>query len=141
MLIVLEGVDGVGKSTIARKLARILNARIIHCTKDTPNDYRYFHHILDAATSENVIADRFCYGQFVYQAQEDRKLSKEDLYHLEIAMLARGAKVIYVTAQEKTIEERLNKRNEIPMHPVKELMKRFDEVMGNSTLQIEIWRT
>ena len=51
MLIVLEGVDGVGKSTIARKLARILNARIIHCTKDTPNDYRYFHHILDAATN------------------------------------------------------------------------------------------
>nr|DAU82217.1 MAG TPA: TMPK protein [Caudoviricetes sp.] len=141
MLIVLEGVDGVGKSTIARKLARILNARIIHCTKDTPNDYHYFHHILDAATNENVIADRFCYGQFVYQAPEDRKLSKEDLYHLETSMLAHGAKVIYVTAQEKTIEERLNKRNETPMYPVKELMKRFDEVMGNSTLQIEIWRT
>ena len=141
MLIVLEGVDGVGKSTIARKLARILNARIIHCTKDTPNDYRYFHRILDAATDENVIADRFCYGQFVYQTPEERKLSKEDLYHLETAMLARGAKVIYVTAQEKTIEERLNKRNETPMYPVKELMKRFDEVMGNSTLQIEIWRT
>ena len=74
MLIVLEGVDGVGKSTIARKLARILNARIIHCTKDTPNDYRYFHRILDAATSENVIDDRFCYGQFVYQAPEARYL-------------------------------------------------------------------
>jgi thymidylate kinase len=141
MLIVLEGADGVGKSTIAKRLARILNARIIHCTKDTPNDLAYFRSILYASEEQHIIADRFCYGQFVYQSEEERKLTQDELYRLEADMLNMGAKVIYVTASEKTIEARLNKRNEIPMYPVKELLERFDTVMKQSTLQIEIWRT
>lgn len=141
MLIVLEGADGVGKSTIAKRLARILNARIIHCTKDTPNDLTYFRSILYASEEQHIIADRFCYGQFVYQSEEERKLTQDELYRLEADMLNMGAKVIYVTASEKTIEARLNKRNEIPMYPVKELLERFDTVMKQSTLQIEIWRT
>lgn len=141
MLIVLEGADGVGKSTIAKRLARILNARIIHCTKDTPNDLAYFRSILYASEEQHIIADRFCYGQFVYQSEEERKLTQDELYRLEADVLNMGAKVIYVTASEKTIEARLNKRNEIPMYPVKELLERFDTVMKQSTLQIEIWRT
>ena len=141
MLIVLEGADGVGKSTIAKRLARILNARIIHCTKDTPNDLAYFRSILYASEEQHIIADRFCYGQFVYQSEEERKLTQDELYRLEADMRNMGAKVIYVTASEKTIEARLNKRNEIPMYPVKELLERFDTVMKQSTLQIEIWRT
>lgn len=141
MLIILEGADGAGKSTIAKRLARILNARIIHCTKDTPNDLAYFRSILYASEEQHIIADRFCYGQFVYQSEEERKLTRDELYRLEADMLNMGAKVIYVTASEKTIEARLNKRNEIPMYPVKELLERFDTVMKQSTLQIEIWRT
>lgn len=141
MLIILEGADGAGKSTIAKRLARILNARIIHCTKDTPNDLAYFRSILYASEEQHIIADRFCYGQFVYQSEEERKLTQDELYRLEADMLNMGAKVIYVTASEKTIEARLNKRNEIPMYPVKELLERFDTVMKQSTLQIEIWRT
>lgn len=141
MLIILEGPDGAGKSTIARRLARILNAKIIHCTKDTPNDAEYFYRILSAADHQNIIADRFCYGQFVYQSEKERKLTKAELYRLETEFLNHGAKVIYVTAQEKTIQERLNKRKEVPMHPVKELLDRFDTLMKESTLQIEVWRT
>lgn len=141
MLIILEGADGAGKSTIAKRLARILNARIIHCTKDTPNDLAYFRSILYASEEQHIIADRFCYGQFVYQSEEERKLTRDELYRLEADMLNMGAKVIYVTASEKTIEARLDKRNEIPMYPVKELLERFDTVMKQSTLQIEIWRT
>ena len=141
MLIILEGADGAGKSTIAKRLARILNARIIHCTKDTPNDLAYFRSILYASEERHIIADRFCYGQFVYQSEEERKLTQDELYRLEADMLNMGAKVVYVTASEKTIETRLNKRNEIPMYPVKELLERFDTVMKQSTLQIEIWRT
>ena len=141
MLIILEGADGAGKSTIAKRLARILNARIIHCTKDTPNDLAYFRSILYASEEQHIIADRFCYGQFVYQSEEERKLTQDELYRLEADMLNMGAKVVYVTASEKTIETRLNNRNEIPMYPVKELLERFDTVMKQSTLQIEIWRT
>lgn len=141
MLIILEGPDGAGKSTIARRLARILNARIIHCTKDTPNDMSYFYNILNASEGQNIIADRFCYGQFVYQDEKERRLTKAELYRLEAEFLNHGAKVIYVTAQEKTIQDRLNKRNETPMYPVHELIERFDALMKESTLQIEVWRT
>lgn len=141
MLIILEGPDGAGKSTIARRLARILNAKIIHCTKDTPNSYDYFKSILLAAEHKNIIADRFCYGQFVYQSEEERRLTLEQLYKLESWFLHFDAKVIYVTASENTITNRLQKRGEEPMLPVSEMIHRFDEVMGKSTLQVEYWRT
>lgn len=141
MLIILEGADGVGKSTIAKRLARILNAKIVHCTKDTPNDLAYFRSILYASEDQHIIADRFCYGQFVYQPEEERKLTREELYRLESDMLGLGAKVVYVTASPNTIQARLDKRSEVPMYPVEELLERFDRVMGESTLQVEIWRT
>ena len=66
MLIVLEGCDGSGKTTVARNLQNILpDAEIIHCTRETPNDYSFFWHLIQASKDRHIIADRFCYGQFV----------------------------------------------------------------------------
>lgn len=140
MLIILEGPDGVGKTTIAKRLARILNGKIVHCTKDTPNDMSYFRSILYASEEQFIIADRFCYGQFVYQSEEERKLTQEDLYRLEAEMLSYGAKVVYVKASPKTIASRLNKRGEIPLLTPEEMIATFDYVMSKITLPIEIWR-
>ena len=138
MLIVLEGCDGSGKTTLANKLAAILDAEIIHCTTETPNDYSFFSQIIAMAEKRNIIADRFCYGQFVYQKPEERKLDSVDLYHLELYMMNTGAKVIYVYCDEDTIKERLDKRGEIPIRPVGEILSTYSSVFSKSLLPIKI---
>lgn len=136
MLVVLEGCDGAGKSTLAEFLAKLLNADIVHCTAETPNDYEFFDNIISAAITKNIIADRFCYGQFVYQEKEDRRLSKADLRILETRMLEADGKVILVTAPEDVILARLASRGEITHMPVKDILSRFEKVMSKSILPV-----
>lgn len=145
MLIILEGCDGTGKTTLAKSLQNIIGGEIIHCHSRTPNTYEFFHSIIEASYCKNIIADRFCYGQFVYQTEEERQqkgwLTKEELYKLEVEMLAAGAKVIHVVADPEEIEERLAYRNEEPMHPVKTILCRFSGLFYDSLLPIISWTT
>lgn len=62
MLIVLEGCDGSGKTTLAKMLATLFDASIVHCTTKTPNDYEYFRRIIESSKTKNIIADRFAMG-------------------------------------------------------------------------------
>ena len=142
MLIVLEGCDGSGKTTLANFLSKLLDAQIIHCTKETPNDYGFFDTIIKAAESRNLIADRWCYGQFVYQSEDERPLgdrmhyAKENLKKLETKMLIGNVKVIFVAAPDDVIKKRLEARAETPINEltVEEIQNRFRELKNNSLL-------
>lgn len=141
MLIVLEGCDGVGKTTIARNLAKVLDARIIHCTAKTPNDYKFFKSIIDASRYQNIIADRFCYGQFVYQNEKERALTHAELTQLELDMAEAGAKVIHVHAPVQEVESRLRYRQEKTELSVEEIMDRFIDVFEHSLEKPMLWWT
>ena len=142
MLIVLEGCDGSGKTTIANNLKAIMpNAEIIHCTTETPNDFEFFKALITASAHRDIIADRFCYGQFVYQSPEERKLTPEALYALEVGMIGVGAKVIHVTAPVSTIKERLSWRQENTMHPVEEITDRYINLFERTLIKPHLWWT
>lgn len=127
MLIILEGCDGVGKTTLANMLKSALDdAEIIHCNVDTPNTYDFFKRIVQAAGKKNIIADRFCYGQFVYNEEEDRPLSYvsndtgdvyDNPYHglhkLETYMidLPYSVKLVYVYCDPETAAQRIIERD------------------------------
>ena len=83
MLIILEGCDGTGKTTLANMLKPLLGAEIVHCTTQTPNTYGFFNNIIYAAQKKHIIVDRFCYSQFVYQEEEDRPLALHEIYPLD----------------------------------------------------------
>jgi thymidylate kinase len=140
MLIVLEGCDGSGKTTIANNLKAILpNAEIIHCTTETPNNFEFFRGLIIASKERDIIADRFCYGQFVYQTPEERKLTPEELTALEVGMLGAGAKVIHVTAPVDTIRERLSWRKE--ECPVSVITDRYCELFEKTLIKPQLWWT
>ena len=142
MLIVLEGCDGSGKTTIAHNLKAVMpNAEIIHCTTDTPNDFEFFKTLILASQNRDIIADRFCYGQFVYQKPEERHLTPEQLYALEVGMISAGAKVIHVTAPVKTIKARLGWRKEEPMHTVEEITGRYIDLFESTLIKPHLWWT
>lgn len=95
--IIVEGIDGAGKTTYINNLIKNnpdMNYEIVHCTRHTPNDFDYFYTIL--CSNKNIIFDRFMYGQFIYQAVEDRKLSIRELLELEDLIAEHGFEVIYV---------------------------------------------
>lgn len=125
MLIVLEGCDATGKTTLANLLGKTFNADVVHCTTSTPNTFTFFRDLLYASERQNIIADRFCYGQFVYQDENERPIyegyegdtiyaSWGALYALEAQMLSHGAKVIYTYSSIDKISDRMIARGENP---------------------------
>lgn len=73
MKFILEGIDGAGKSTLARKIQEtfnFMNFDIVHCTRETQNNYEYFEKLL--LSEENLILDRAWIGQMIYQTEDER---------------------------------------------------------------------
>lgn len=159
MLIALEGCDATGKTTLAKLLAKLYNAEIVHCTTETPNTYKFFSELLYAADRRNIICDRFCYGQFVYQDEGDRPLalhkrypvggdadgtyvdnSWEALTELEIEMIGQGAKVIYTWANPNTIADRMISRGENPKD-VGRILKGYEDLWSRTLIQPVVFKT
>lgn len=142
MLFVLEGCDGSGKTTVAHHLKNILpGAEIIHCTRQTPNNMDFFESLIKAADQRDIIADRFCYGQFVYQEPHERNLSESDLVKLETMMLEHNARVIHVTASVGEIEDRLVFRGEKTDIPVRDICDRYLNLFENTLIKPYLWWT
>lgn len=129
MLIVLEGCDGSGKSTLVDLLKSIArdpeDIEVIHATRETPNDIEWFSKIMDDAKTRNIIMDRAFWGQFVYQKPNERKLGFNDLSNLERRLAEEGGKLIYVYSPERVIARRLRLRNETPSLPIRSLLRRY----------------
>lgn len=143
MLIVLEGCDGVGKTTVANELAKKLEggAEIIHCTRETPNTYEYFQNLIYRGQKENIILDRAMYGQFVYQEHNERNLTMEQLHKLEQYMEVTKARVFYVVADRKTILDRLAARQEKLSLPIETILSRYEKIFANANTRIYVWDT
>lgn len=153
MLYVIEGCDATGKTTLANMLSPLLDAQIVHCTTKTPNNFKFFNELIYAAREVNIVADRFCYGQFVYQDSEYRPLKPdlsderypfadewEALYDLETRMLSQGTKLIYVTADAGVIAERMIARGENP-NGIDEILNGYKELWKHTLIQPIYFRT
>lgn len=157
MLIALEGCDATGKTTLAKLLAKLYNAEIVHCTTETPNTFAFFDSLIYAANNKNIICDRFCYGQFVYQDEGDRPLagyklhpineheryvddSWEALRMLEIDMLTNDVKVIYTWANPNTIADRMISRGENPKD-VGRILRGYEDLWSRTLIQPVVFKT
>jgi thymidylate kinase len=142
MLIVLEGCDGTGKTTLAQSLQQVIpDCEILHFTSRTPNTFEYFKSVVEASKKRNIIADRFCYGQFVYQDPKDRWMTESELRNLEVLMVEAGARVIHVCASSLEVSKRLSCRHEATKIPVDVIMDRFQDVFGESLITPIVWWT
>lgn len=141
MMIVLEGIDGVGKTTLANLLSKIYNAGIIHATRETPNDWAWFSEIMDLAKDRNIIADRFFWGQFVYQNPEERNLNWEQLRELEHRLNQEDGKMIYVTADPVDIAIRLGSRAEVLSLPLDTLKARYQLCVNTADCPVIVYNT
>ena len=102
--IIIEGVDGSGKTTICEDLQakyreQGIEYKIVHLTRNTTNNLDMFIDYL--SSPENMIFDRFYVGQYVYQTSKERKkkhwLSIGDLGYLETAIEFKNCELYYIS--------------------------------------------
>ena len=108
MNIVIEGCDGTGKTTLAKFLAESLGLYYWH--ESTPRSFGEYESMLK---SGGVVFDRFCFGQFVYNEPQDRKMNLEGLKALvKDVFPATNTLLIYVDCSTEEIIKRLIARGE-----------------------------
>lgn len=129
MNIVLEGCDGTGKSTIAKHLAERFNLYYWH--ESQPRTFEEYCQMLGGAGARGIVFDRFCFGQFVYNAPEERKLTLGELKKLVTGVFAQtGTILLYVDAKTNTIINRLIQRGEGDPKQTTEMEKWIKNIRG-----------
>ena len=116
MKIILEGVDGAGKTTLAKILADRYGLDICHCTQNDAADYDFYRQTL---RKENIVWDRHTLGELIYPKIFNRKqqISTEDARLVMHYAKEEGVKVLVLTANVITLQIRLNNR-QVPENPL-----------------------
>lgn len=108
MNIVIEGCDGTGKSTLAKFLAERFGLYYWH--ESAPRSFDEYCQMLK---SGGVVFDRFCFGQFVYNEPQDRKMNEQALGALVRDIFPKtNTLLIYVDCSTDEIIKRLIARGE-----------------------------
>lgn len=110
--IILEGCDGVGKTTLARILANKYDLDICHCTQNDVPVYPFYYGTL---LKNDVVWDRHSLGELIYpeifkRPQMLNEFEFNDLHeHMEILKV----KIVVLTCDSKILKQRLlNRGNE-----------------------------
>lgn len=116
MKIILEGVDGAGKTTLAKILAERYGLDVVHCTQHDAADYDFYRQTL---RKENVVWDRHTLGELIYPRIFDRKqqIGTEDARLIMHYARQENVKVIVLTADLPVLYERLVDRK-VAEHPL-----------------------
>ena len=119
MNIIIEGPDGVGKSTLVTKLKEHYNIDSIRLSYKDPKDINFYGRILEKT---DCIFDRQFLSEIVYAPIFGREcqLSWDDVYKLHEKTKELGIKIFILDADTDEILNRINKRGD-----------EFEEVKNN----------
>lgn len=121
MKIIIEGCDGTGKTTIAKKLAKKYKCDVIHMTSKDPKDFNFYSQSL---RKTKAIYDRNFISELIYP-----KVFKRDSVAIttdEFKLLLKHAKeedvlIVILTASRYDISTRLHERTNEP----EEILKKY----------------
>lgn len=117
MIIIIEGPDGSGKTSLANRLSRQTGYKIIHRTQPKTEEDKaimmdeYFRVI---RSRENMIFDRCWYSEMVYGPvmRDASVISYSQMYDLERRLMETGAMIIYCTDAKQVLWARCQERGE-----------------------------
>jgi thymidylate kinase len=121
LLIILEGVDGAGKTTFANGLLDELKdhraTELLHRGPITTHPLIEYELSLDAyrpMNGKHIICDRWHWGELIYGPlyRGESKVQQPDMRHIELFLMSRGALVVLMCASRTEIHRRLDKRGE-----------------------------
>ena len=108
MRLVVDGCDGVGKTTIAKMLCSNYGLDYAHCTNRDPTDWNFYSNII---RKDDILWDRHCVSELVYP----RFFGREQLMsfqQVELLVAGSGAKFIIFSCPDDVLYDRLMRRGE-----------------------------
>ena len=117
MIIILEGPDGSGKTTLANIIQKQTGYELIHFSNPTSEIQRtamFDRYVAAIKGHKNLILDRSWYSEMVYGPilREASCINHYQMYELEKLLAKKGALVIYASADIETLWSRCEKRGE-----------------------------
>ena len=117
MIIIIEGADGSGKTTLAEQLSKQTKYPIIH--KSNPKTEmeklsQMGEYLQMVRSSKNFIFDRCWYSEMAYGPvfRDKSYISYPQMYELEAQLAKAGALIIYCTGPKAALWMRCQKRGE-----------------------------
>lgn len=109
MRIILEGADGVGKTTLANILAQKYGLDICHCTQHDATDYAFYSQTL---RKENTVWDRHTIGELIYPKVFNRETQITPYEAKAIIESAKqeGIKIFVLTCGTRELATRIAER-------------------------------
>jgi len=140
MLILLEGPDGSGKTTLAKQLAKQTGYKQVcfsypKSEQEKAEMLSMYEKVIKSAG--NVIIDRCWYSEMVYGPilRKENNISFPQMYTLERLLAKKGAMIIYCTGDRNTLWERCLKRGE---DYVTDLEDFINICRGYNTLMLDV---
>lgn len=117
MIIIIEGPDGSGKTTLAEKLSRQTKYPILHRTQPKTEEEKKLmmgEYLQTIRSGKNMIFDRCWYSEMAYGPvmRDASVISYPEMYELEEQLAKTGALIIYATGPKAALWQRCQRRGE-----------------------------
>lgn len=135
-MIIIEGVDRCGKSSVAKTLRKILPEwSYRHHTKPPMNPYGYFSGFI-ADSRPKVIVDRFHWSEPVYGKtfRGSTGLSRIEFAKLDLMCLSQNAKIIYMADLLENIESRWDDQEMFSSSGIPSLIQEYEKVISETPI-------
>ena len=138
MILIIEGPDGSGKTTLANQLSKQTGYPVIHRVqpKNDEDKQRMLDEYMDILQSgKNAIFDRSWYSEMVYGPimRDTSVITYPHMYTLETLLAKRGGMIIYCTDKPETLWRRATRRGEdyiTEYGTFVDICEAFDELMS-----------
>ena len=117
MIIILEGPDGAGKTTLATQLSLMTKYKVVHYSypkNQEEADRMYINYISDLKKAGNIIIDRCWYSDMTYGPvmRGGATITYPEMFDLERIVARKGGMIIYCTDSKAALWQRVSRRGD-----------------------------
>ena len=100
MFIILEGVDGTGKSTLCKKLTDLGVYDVIPPRSDVVNNFQQWCSLIDIGKTIDVVVDRSFISDLVYRLSDDKEVGTLNLVSMSLLIASKGIVIIHCNTEK-----------------------------------------